>query len=60
MMAITDTIRDHVMSNHSAAILKKTAIREGLVTLRMDGAKKVIRGISTIDEIIRVTLMDIL
>jgi type II secretory ATPase GspE/PulE/Tfp pilus assembly ATPase PilB-like protein len=40
--------------------MKKSAIERGFTTLRMDGAHKVIRGMTTAEEIFRVTQMDVL
>jgi type II secretory ATPase GspE/PulE/Tfp pilus assembly ATPase PilB-like protein len=35
--------------------LRKLARERGLVTLREDGFKKVLKGLTTVDEILRVT-----
>ena len=39
--------------------IKKTALDAGLQTLRMDGARKVLSGITTVSEVLRVTQSDI-
>ena len=36
-------------------VLKKQAIDDGLVSLRMSGAKKVAQGLTTMKEVMRVT-----
>ncbi len=55
LLVMSDTIREHVMKNSHAALIKKAAQAEGLVTLREDGIRKVIDGITTTAEIMRVT-----
>ena len=35
--------------------IKQEALKLGLVTLRRDGIEKVLRGITTIEEVVRVT-----
>jgi general secretion pathway protein E len=58
MLPINDAIREHVMAHDSATVIKQTALKNGLKTLRMDGARKVLEGTSTIEETLRVTQMD--
>jgi general secretion pathway protein E len=59
VLPVNDAVREHVMSHTSATVLKQTAIKNGLKTLRMDGAQKVLQGVSTIEEVLRVTQMDL-
>jgi type II secretory ATPase GspE/PulE/Tfp pilus assembly ATPase PilB-like protein len=39
-------------------VIKQAAIRNGMETLRMDGWNKVLSGITTIEEVLRVTKAD--
>ncbi|MCW5829265.1 MAG: type II secretion system ATPase GspE [Deltaproteobacteria bacterium] len=55
LLVISDTIREHVMKGSHAALIKKTAQAEGLTTLREDGIRKIIDGVTTTAEIMRVT-----
>ncbi len=55
LLVITDAIREHVMKGAHAGEIKRTAAAEGLITLRDDGIRKVIDGITTVEEILRVT-----
>lgn len=55
LLVISDGIREHIMKGSHAADIKRTAQQEGLVTLREDGISKVIAGVTTIEEILRVT-----
>jgi len=54
LMIISDGIRDLIVHNASSTEIKAQAIREGMRTLRDDGLEKVMSGVSTIDEILRV------
>lgn len=54
VLKITDSIRDFVSRNTSANEIRKTAIKEGMKTMFEDGLDKVERGITAIEEIIRV------
>jgi general secretion pathway protein E len=59
MLPIDDGVKDHVMDRLGASIIKKGALERGILkTLRMDGIAKVLRGQTTIDEILRVTQLD--
>ena len=54
LLAISDPVRDMIVHRASSTELKAQSIREGMRTLRDDGLEKVMSGISTIEEILRV------
>lgn len=54
-MTIDDDIRNEIMAGSDAAAIRKVAINHGMLTLRQDAARKVIDGITTIEEVLRVT-----
>lgn len=58
MMVMNDEIREMVYNRESAGVIKKKALEYGMQTLRMDGARKVQEGITTIAEVLRVTQAD--
>jgi general secretion pathway protein E len=58
MMVINDEIREMVYTRQTAGVIKKKALEYGMQTLRMDGARKVQAGITTIAEVLRVTQSD--
>jgi len=58
VMPFTDRLREIVLQGGSTAELKDEMIREGVSTLRMAGLKKVLQGVTTIDEVVRVTAAD--
>ncbi|PRQ03650.1 Type II secretion system protein E [Enhygromyxa salina] len=55
ILSVTEEIRRLAIRNASGAEIKRAAIAQGLRTLRDDGAHKVLSGITTIDEVMRVT-----
>ena len=57
---VNDDIKELIYKRESAGIIKKVALEAGLQTLRMDGARKVLDGETTIAEVLRVTQADIL
>ncbi len=60
IMPIDDEVREHIVERHSASKIKRDAIAGGFQTLRMDGARKVLLGMTTPDEILRVTQLDVM
>ncbi len=58
LMLISEQVRDLIYKRETAGVIKKTAIDAGLQTLRMDGARKVAEGTTTIAEVLRVTQAD--
>ena len=60
MMMINEEIQNLIYKKESAGTIKRYALDAGLQTLRMDGAKKALAGITTISEVLRVTQTDIM
>ncbi|MBW7956987.1 MAG: type II secretion system ATPase GspE [Deltaproteobacteria bacterium] len=56
LMTVTDRIRELTVERQGAAAIKGAAISEGMAQLRSDGWDKVISGITTVEEVERVTL----
>ena len=54
LLVMSDGIRDLVVRRASSSDIKAQGVREGMQTLRDDGLEKVLSGVSTIDEILRV------
>ncbi len=57
-LLMNEEIRDLVLHRASSDQIKKKALELGMHTLRMDGWKKVKQGLTTINEVIRVTEED--
>ena len=60
MMMINTDVQNLIYERESAGTIKRHALNSGLQTLRMDGARKVLEGITTIAEVLRVTQADIM
>jgi general secretion pathway protein E len=60
LMLINEEIQDLIYKRETAGTIKRVALNAGLQTLRMDGARKVLAGITTIAEVLRVTQADIM
>ena len=58
VMPLQDELKEMILEGASADELKKTAIRLGMFTLRMSGLAKIKKGITSIEEIVRVTFGD--
>ena len=54
VLEMTDTIREAVISRKGALVIKEIAMREGMTTMLQDGFNKVLDGLTTIEEILRV------
>ncbi len=55
LMILDDTIKNLILKTADANAIKHKAIEQGMITLRQDGAQKVLDGITTIEEVSRVT-----
>jgi len=58
ILHVDDVIRDMVMKKTDASTLKQKAIKRGMHTLRMDGLNKFRQGLTTAEEVMRVTQGD--
>ncbi|MFZ1220175.1 MAG: GspE/PulE family protein [Chthoniobacterales bacterium] len=55
---ITEPLKRLIMQKRDGGELKQCAIREGMITLRQDGWRRVLEGKTTIEEVLRVTQID--
>jgi type IV pilus assembly protein PilB len=55
VLAITNTLREQILRDTSAKGLKDLALKEGLKTLRMSGLEKAKAGLTSLDEVLRVS-----
>jgi type IV pilus assembly protein PilB len=58
VMLISDTVRELILQGASNAELKTAAVDGGMLTLRMSGLAKVKDGMTTLEEVVRVTFAD--
>jgi type IV pilus assembly protein PilB len=57
VMEISDGIREIIMSGGTSVDIRKKAIEEGMLTLRMSGLEKIRQGITTVEEVLRETVL---
>jgi len=58
LLCSSNRTRELVEHNATAWEVKRTAVQEGMLTLRMDGWRKVLAGETSVDEVVRVTKPD--
>ncbi len=55
MLPMSDPLRTHIMRHANSAELRIEAIKEGMVTMYEDGMRKALNGVTTFEEVLRVT-----
>lgn len=55
LLMVSDGIKSSILKNPDSGTVKKVALSESMRTLRQDGAMKVLEGITTVEEVLRVT-----
>ena len=60
MMLIDEETQNLIYKRETAGTIKKKALDAGMQTLRMDGARKALAGITTVSEVLRVTQADVI
>jgi type IV pilus assembly protein PilB len=58
VMPVKDELKELILEGASSAELKRAAIRLGMKSLRMSGLTKASEGVTTIDEVLRVSFGD--
>lgn len=54
VLKVSEKIAKMVIGRNSAADIEKQAVNEGMITIKQDGYLKVVEGITTIEEVLRV------
>jgi general secretion pathway protein E len=54
-LPVTDAVKGHILERASAGVIKETAVKQGMRTLRDDGWRSVREGTTTVAEVVRVT-----
>ena len=57
-LPVSEPVRRLIIKRASAAVIKNQAVNEGMKTLRMAGIDKAIEGVTTLEEVWRVTAED--
>jgi|SRR3989338_1054356 len=55
VLEVTKNIRDLITKRNDADVILQKAIEEGMTTMLDDGLEKVLKGLTTIEEVLRVT-----
>lgn len=55
LLIVNEAIQNLILKTSDANAIKQRAVAQGMVTLRQNGAQKVLAGITTIEEVFRVT-----
>lgn len=58
VLKVTKRIRDLIVRRSDSDVIAKAAIEEGMTTMLDDGLDKVVKGITTIEEVLRVTKVE--
>jgi len=56
-LQFSDEIRDMILSGASSVELRRKAIEEGMISLRMAGLQKIRDGVTTLEEVLRETVL---
>ena len=59
VMPIDSAVQEQIVRKATASEIKRSALERGLRTLRMDGVDKLLAGMTTPDEVLRVTQLDV-
>ena len=55
ILLVSETIRHLIMKKADSVSIGRQAVEEGMKTLREDGARKIVEGITALEEVVRVT-----
>jgi len=55
ILLVSETIRQLIMKKADSVSIGRQAVEEGMKTLREDGARKIVEGITALEEVVRVT-----
>ena len=58
LLTINDKIRSQVVQNLSSSVIRQSGIDGGMTTLRADGASKFLQGLTSMEEVVRITQDD--
>jgi len=55
VLSVTDAMREQILHNTSAQVVRELALKEGMKTLKTAGLNKAKAGLTSVDEVLRVT-----
>ena len=57
-MPINDDIREMILNRAQSREIKKKATEQGMLTLRRSGLVKIMKGVTSVEEVLRETVRD--
>lgn len=57
VMEVTEDVRELILSGATAVELRRKALEEGMISLRYSGLQKIREGVTTIEEVVRETVL---
>lgn len=54
ILVMNDDVRNLTLTTTDSTTIKRKAIEHGMTTLKIDGANKILRGLTSVDEVLRV------
>jgi general secretion pathway protein E len=60
LLVIDDAVGPLILRSADAQTIKRAAIAQGMDTMRDDGARKVLRGLTTVEEVLAATQEDVI
>ena len=60
LLVIDDAVGPLILQSSDAQTIKRAAISQGMDTMRDDGARKVLRGLTTVEEVLAATQEDVI
>ncbi len=55
ILILDDDLKHVIVETYDSNRIKRAAIGNGMVTLRRDGVEKILKGLTTVEEVLRVT-----
>jgi general secretion pathway protein E len=55
LMSLDDSLKNLILKTSDSNAIKRKAVKQGMVTLRQNGVMKVLDGLTTVEEVLRVT-----
>ena len=59
ILLVDDDVRALILAKTDSTLIQKRAMDKGMTTLAHEGAVKVLEGVTTVEEVLRVTLQDV-
>ena len=59
LLLVNDDIRTHIIKSSNSQTIKKEALKQGMISLHQDGIQKIREGLTTIEEVLTNTQVDL-